>query len=159
MEVEVRDDTSVLGLRRVEVIQGGRAPEAAGMAARAAAEGVDEADVGLLAWKDDLGMFHLRGWWRVMAGPMWCRAYAVNGQGEVEAVREAVGGAALRYRERWDRWPNRAVVRNGTQAPAAVALVDEQGETIETITIGAVGWISRGTVGVFREDPDDTGEM
>lgn len=149
---------SPYGLRRMHLVCGGKEPVDLERAIKAAeAEGARREDVCYLAWEDpDTGLQHLRLWWRLgmVSYPMWGVTFAPGGNDQ--AVEAAIGQAAKGYHRRFGQWPNRAAVREGITAPAAMQLCDANGP-IELVDVIGVNWIQAGMVGVYREERETGG--
>lgn len=151
------NDISYLGLRRLHVIRGGQAVEQERWEQVAFEEGGEIQ--ARYAWVDDLGMHHLMLAWRCWMNPMWVMRVA-KPEG-VEGWMEAIGRAAEMYWRRNGEWPNRALVRAGTQAPVEIAengvvVMDRDERVVGVIKLEEVRFMRPGDVGVtVMEGPGD----
>jgi len=135
----LRDDVSRYGLRRWHGLRskGEGWPEVV--------DGAGE-EVFRLEWADEVGLEHLYLAWRAMMGVEMVIANGVFG----EAAQEAAAGFVRRF----ERMPNRMLVREGVQqAPAEVDLVAEGGETVRA-QVMRVTWLRDGDVGACYMEVD-----
>lgn len=143
--LKIGNDVSEMGLRRVHVIVDPKLKDEALRWVKDEVEGED------MRWEfcelavlpDEIGNVHLYLYWRWSMGKM----FVVCDRDVTTATRLAAG----RYEKKMGVWPDRAVVREGTELPAqAIKIVDEKGDEQGMVRFEEVKWMRRGDVGVYR---------
>lgn len=142
----VVDDVSRYGLRRVHAVTSRRLKEVVmrRLRDRIAKEDGRWEFLQVLVHTDESGSCHVRMFWRWTMGPLW--VVARNGLEVGAATRKAAEGF---FRKR-GRFPNRAVIRKGTEVVGkGITLVNAEGVKLGEVWYEEVGWIRSGDVGVY----------